>query len=167
MAEDKVNVNVKGPSDVKMTVSLPKSATVREFKELIAAQNEQFPADEQRLIYSGRVLKDDEVAVDKYNIKEGHTVQLVSPFRRMWQTWSLTNTRKGQGSKATAVFEPWCIWFSSYWCTRQLCSRAAVRRQPARSPAQRPKRRRLGRFQPVRFDGHQSERSKLHQQHDV
>lgn len=93
MSDEKVNVNVKGPSDTKLSISLPKSATVREFKELIAAANTSFPADQQRLIYSGRVLKDEEVAVEKYNIKDGHTVHLASLLSCRYKVSGLTSKR--------------------------------------------------------------------------
>lgn len=51
------------------------SATIQELKATIAEKSE-IPAERQRLIYSGRVLKDPET-VASYNIKSGYTIHLV------------------------------------------------------------------------------------------
>jgi ubiquilin len=51
------------------------SATIQELKATIAEKSE-IPAERQRLIYSGRVLKDAET-VSSYNIKSGYTIHLV------------------------------------------------------------------------------------------
>ncbi|CAH1762295.1 8292_t:CDS:2 [Entrophospora sp. SA101] len=52
-----------------------KSKTVLEFKQLIGEKSE-IPADRQRLIYSGKVLKDNDT-LETYKIAEGHTVHMV------------------------------------------------------------------------------------------
>ena len=56
------------------------SNTVIEVKEIIAAQCD-VPANQQRLIYSGKVLKDPETLAS-YNVQEGHTVSAPPP--RSW-----------------------------------------------------------------------------------
>lgn len=95
-----INISVKGPSDLKLSLRVDTSVTVEELKQQIATENSEFPADQQRLIYSGRVLKDNE-CVEKYGLKEGHTIHLVSlcddedPFEHhrnratMCRTWHL------------------------------------------------------------------------------
>lgn len=52
-----------------------------ELKGLIQAKDESFPAESIRLIYSGRVLKDEDL-VSKYSLKQGHTIHLVRPLAR-------------------------------------------------------------------------------------
>jgi ubiquilin len=49
---------------------------VEELKEKISSLEEELPATSQRLIYSGRVLKDTET-LEFYKIKDGHTIHLV------------------------------------------------------------------------------------------
>ncbi|SCV67900.1 BQ2448_5511 [Microbotryum intermedium] len=71
-----IKVHVKGPSDTKLTLSIATSATVLELKQAIAAEAAAFPADSQRLIYSGRVLKDED-ELEKYKLKDGHSIHLV------------------------------------------------------------------------------------------
>lgn len=73
----KLSINIKGPQDTKLSIQVAIAATVAELKQLIATENENFPADSQRLIYSGRVLKDEDL-LSKYALKDGHTVHLVS-----------------------------------------------------------------------------------------
>lgn len=72
-----IAVNIKAPSDVKLQINVPEDATVADLKTLVAAANSDFPADAQRLIFSGKVLKDED-PVSKYNLKNGHTIHLVS-----------------------------------------------------------------------------------------
>ncbi|ORY74307.1 hypothetical protein BCR35DRAFT_306768 [Leucosporidium creatinivorum] len=75
-----LSINVKGPQDVKLPITVPTGATVAELKALVAEANPDFPADQQRLIFSGRVLKDEELC-SKYNLKDGHTIHLVKGAR--------------------------------------------------------------------------------------
>lgn len=75
-----VTVNVKGPSGLKLTLEVNLEMTVLQMKEKIAQQNQDFPAERyvghlrsyssQRLIYSGKVLKDPET-LQSYNLKDG------------------------------------------------------------------------------------------------
>lgn len=56
------------------------SKTVFELKQSIAAHSD-VPADSQRLIYSGRVLKDDD-RLTQYKIQTGHTIHMVKGLAR-------------------------------------------------------------------------------------
>lgn len=76
MSDGAISINVKGPQDVKLSITVPAGATVAELKALVAEADSQFPPDQQRLIYSGRVLKDEELC-SKYSLKDGHTIHLV------------------------------------------------------------------------------------------
>lgn len=70
-----VTVNVKASNDQKYVISLKTTDTVLDFKNKIA-ENCDTPADRMRLIYSGRVLKDQDT-IESYKIAEGHTVHMV------------------------------------------------------------------------------------------
>ncbi|CAG8726620.1 13594_t:CDS:2, partial [Racocetra fulgida] len=49
--------------------------TVQQLKEKLVTHI-SIPADNMRLVYSGRVLKDEDM-VDLYGVKEGHTIHVV------------------------------------------------------------------------------------------
>lgn len=71
----KITVNVKASNDKKYAIEVDTDATIEEFKQLISIKTDITP-DRQRLIYSGRVLKDEE-KIETYKISDGHTVHLV------------------------------------------------------------------------------------------
>ena len=77
-AEDvPLTFNVKSSNDAKYTITMPSSATVSALKEKLSTKDyADLPAERQRLIYSGRVLKDADT-LGSYKIKEGNTVHLV------------------------------------------------------------------------------------------
>lgn len=69
-----ITVHVKcGQSKWDVTVEPEK--TVADFKEEISKVSE-IPASNQRLIYSGKILKDDQT-VESYKIQDGHAIHLV------------------------------------------------------------------------------------------
>lgn len=75
--EAPVTFNIKSSSDAKYTLTIPLTTTVLELKQkLSTTEYADIPPDRQRLIYSGRVLKDPDT-LGSYKIKEGHTVHLV------------------------------------------------------------------------------------------
>lgn len=51
-----IQINIKGPNELKLQISISPDKTVAGLKEAIAAKSD-VEADRQRLIYSGRVLK--------------------------------------------------------------------------------------------------------------
>ncbi|EEA25260.1 hypothetical protein TMatcc_006517 [Talaromyces marneffei ATCC 18224] len=72
-----ITFSVKASNDAKYTFTLPDSTTVSDLKEkLSSSEYADTPAERQRLIYSGRVLKDNETLAS-YKIKDGHTIHLV------------------------------------------------------------------------------------------
>lgn len=75
--ESQLTFNVKAANDQKLVVTISANATVADLKAKLASPElADVPAERQRLIYSGRVLKDpDTLATVK--IKDGHTVHLV------------------------------------------------------------------------------------------
>ncbi|OZJ02197.1 hypothetical protein BZG36_04755 [Bifiguratus adelaidae] len=70
-----ININVKCSNDTKYVIAIEPSKTVLEFKQAIAEQSDT-PAERQRLIYSGRVLKDADT-LESYKVQDGHTVHMV------------------------------------------------------------------------------------------
>lgn len=58
-AGDGVNVNIRCSSGAKFTVTISLESTVESFKDVLA-QKCDIPTDQQRLIYKGRILKDDQ-----------------------------------------------------------------------------------------------------------
>lgn len=71
---DKITVHIKSGQN-NWSVEVEQSATIRGFKEKISEVSD-VPADNQRLIYSGKILKDGET-VESYKIQDGHSVHMV------------------------------------------------------------------------------------------
>ncbi|KAA6416147.1 MAG: ubiquitin [Lasallia pustulata] len=75
--EAPITFNIKSSSEAKYVLTLPLSTTVIDLKtKLSTAEYAELPPERQRLIYSGRVLKDPDT-LGSYKIKDGHTVHLV------------------------------------------------------------------------------------------
>ncbi|KAI0789379.1 hypothetical protein C8Q75DRAFT_807021 [Abortiporus biennis] len=70
-----IQINVKGPSELKLQITIATDKTVLDLKQAIADKSD-VPADRQRLIYSGRVLKDED-ALSVYKIQSSHTIHMV------------------------------------------------------------------------------------------
>ncbi|KAI1736040.1 hypothetical protein F4680DRAFT_433205 [Xylaria scruposa] len=76
-ADPQVTFKVKTSGDRLHTITMAESATVASLKAKLAGPDfEDIPAERQRLIYSGRVMKNDELLAT-YKIKSGNTVHLV------------------------------------------------------------------------------------------
>ncbi|KAE8664650.1 Ubiquitin domain-containing protein DSK2b [Hibiscus syriacus] len=76
--EEGVVVNIRCSNGTKFTVRTSLESSVGSFKALLA-QNCDIPSDQQRLIYKGRILKDDE-SLQSYGLLADHTVHLVRGF---------------------------------------------------------------------------------------
>ncbi|KAF2751494.1 hypothetical protein M011DRAFT_436584 [Sporormia fimetaria CBS 119925] len=75
--EAHITFNVKAANDKKLAVTIAASATVADLKAKLASPDmADVPPERQRLIYSGRVLKDPDTLAG-VKIKDGHTVHLV------------------------------------------------------------------------------------------
>jgi ubiquilin len=79
--------------DKKYEFTVPVTLTVVELKDKIAAESD-VPATSQRLIYSGRVLKDQDT-LEHYKIKSGHTIHLVKSAN--------SNARAAPAASATST----------------------------------------------------------------
>lgn len=76
-SEEQITFNVKSSSDAKYAIGMVSNKTVGELKEkLSTSEYADVPPSRQRLIYSGRVLKDDQTLAS-LKIKNGHTIHLV------------------------------------------------------------------------------------------
>ncbi|GAA5898499.1 ubiquitin domain-containing protein DSK2 [Sporobolomyces salmoneus] len=93
-----LTLNIKGPSDVKLSITIEADATVEQLKQAIADKNSDFPKDNQRLIFSGRVLKDDQVLAS-YGVKNGVAIHLVKGARPAGST---TTTPASRGTSEAA-----------------------------------------------------------------
>jgi ubiquilin len=68
---------VKSSSDKTHTITMADSATVFDLKTKLAGSDfEDIPVERQRLIYSGRVMKNDD-ALSVYKIKNQNTIHMV------------------------------------------------------------------------------------------
>ncbi|KAA3463303.1 ubiquitin domain-containing protein DSK2a-like [Gossypium australe] len=76
--EEGVTVNIRCSNGTKFTVRANLESTVGSFKALLA-QNCDVPADQQRLIYKGRILKDDQT-LQSYGLQADHTIHMVRGF---------------------------------------------------------------------------------------
>ncbi|GJN70296.1 hypothetical protein PLIIFM63780_003114 [Purpureocillium lilacinum] len=72
-----VTFKVKTSSDSTHTITMAESATVLELKTKLAGEDmENIPVERQRLIYSGRVMKNDD-SLGTYKIKPNNTIHMV------------------------------------------------------------------------------------------
>ncbi|WVQ78129.1 hypothetical protein IAT38_000210 [Cryptococcus sp. DSM 104549] len=74
-AASDITITVKGPSELKLSLTISPEKNVAELKELVASKCD-VEKDRQRLIYSGKVLKDEE-SISSYKIQNGHTIHMV------------------------------------------------------------------------------------------
>lgn len=76
-AESQITFKVKTSGDSTHTITMSESATVLDLKTKLAGTDyENIPVDRQRLIYSGRVLKNDD-NLSTYKIKPNNTIHMV------------------------------------------------------------------------------------------
>lgn len=105
--DSQVTFNVKAANDKKHVLTLPSTTTVADLKtKLSSSEYADLPPERQRLIYSGRVLKDhDTLASTK--IKDGHTVHLVkgaaSNARQNPASQGTGSSTSGSGTPAAQV----------------------------------------------------------------
>jgi ubiquilin len=75
--ESQVTFNVKAANDQKHVITLPNTTTVADLKtKLSEPELADISPERQRLIYSGRVLKDHDTLAG-VKLKDGHTIHLV------------------------------------------------------------------------------------------
>ncbi|KAG8865087.1 hypothetical protein FRC20_009892, partial [Serendipita sp. 405] len=74
MAEE-LQINIKGPNETKLQITISNDKTVLDLKRMIA-EKADVEAERQRLIYSGKVLKDEDT-LSTYKIQSSHTIHMV------------------------------------------------------------------------------------------
>lgn len=76
-AEAQITFKVKASGDKNHQITMAEAATVGELKTKLATeQYENIPVERQRLIYSGRVMKNEDTLAS-YKVKPGNTIHLV------------------------------------------------------------------------------------------
>ncbi|KAJ4965252.1 hypothetical protein NE237_017101 [Protea cynaroides] len=94
-----VTVNIRCSNGSKFSVKTSLESTVGTFKALLA-QNCDIPAEQQRLIFKGRILKDDQT-LESYGLQEDQTVHMVRGFAPASSTNTTTGTANVGGGPNT------------------------------------------------------------------
>lgn len=93
--EAPITFSVKASNDAKYTLTLPLATPILDLKEKLASSEyADTPVERQRLIYSGRVLKDHDTLAT-YKVKDSHTIHLVKS--------AASNQRQGQGQSSAST----------------------------------------------------------------
>ncbi|RDI82859.1 hypothetical protein Vi05172_g7062 [Venturia inaequalis] len=75
--ETQLTFNVKASNEQKFVLTLPASTTIGDVKNKLAGPDyADVPVERIRLIYSGRVLKNEDV-LSTHNVKDGNTIHMV------------------------------------------------------------------------------------------
>jgi len=101
--DPQITFKVKTSSDGLHTITIAESATVLDLKNMLAGDTyEKVPAERQRLIYSGRVMKDGE-QISTYKIKSGNTIHMVkSAQSNAAQAPAVSTPSSGSAPRAAA-----------------------------------------------------------------
>lgn len=92
--DSQITFNVKAANDQKHVLTLSAATTVADLKAKLSQPDyADIPAERQRLIYSGRVLKDQDT-LSSVKIKDGHTIHLVKG--------AASNARQNPANQGTA-----------------------------------------------------------------
>ncbi|KAI0494025.1 hypothetical protein KFK09_024156 [Dendrobium nobile] len=91
-------VNVRCSNGSKFSVQIALDATVGAFKTLLAEKSD-VPTQQQRLIYKGRILKDEQT-LESYGLESDHTVHLV---RGAVLSTASTNSSANLGTSAAGT----------------------------------------------------------------
>lgn len=76
-SEAQITFKVKASGEKNHSITMAESATVLELKTKLATEEfENIPIERQRLIYSGRVMKNEDTLAS-YKVKPGNTIHLV------------------------------------------------------------------------------------------
>ncbi|KAK9987555.1 hypothetical protein SO802_027794 [Lithocarpus litseifolius] len=93
---EEVVINIRCSNGTKFTVRTSLDSSISAFKAALA-QNCDVPADQQRLIYKGRILKDDQT-LESYGLQAEHTVHMVRGFASAASTPAATATATATGN---------------------------------------------------------------------
>ncbi|XP_057516271.1 ubiquitin domain-containing protein DSK2b-like [Amaranthus tricolor] len=101
IASEEVSVNIRCSNGTKFTVKTTLDSNVGTFKSLVA-QNCDVPAEQQRLIYKGRILKDDQT-LESYGLQSDHTIHMVRGFAASPSTAPATTNSVASDTTPTAT----------------------------------------------------------------
>lgn len=96
-----IKIKVKSSGDKKYEVEVDTDSTIEDLKTLISAESD-VPAENQRLIYSGKVLKDAET-VAFYKIQNDHSIHLVKSSAAKAAASAATGSPATAASSSPAV----------------------------------------------------------------
>lgn len=75
-----MNIKIKSLIGVEKQIEIEDSATVLSLKQQIEML-ETIPPEQQRLIYSGKILTEDGKVLSEYNVNDGCVIQMVLALR--------------------------------------------------------------------------------------
>lgn len=94
-------ITIKMTGDSKHQLSVTSEMTVLQLKEKIASDLD-IAVDRQRLIFSGKVLKDNDT-LETYKIKEGHSIHLVKGAAKAGSTSTAASSNASSNSNTTTT----------------------------------------------------------------
>ncbi|TID12757.1 hypothetical protein E2P81_ATG10030 [Venturia nashicola] len=96
--ETQLTFNVKASNDQKFVLTLPLSTTIGDVKNKLAGPDyADVPVERIRLIYSGRVLKNED-SLSTHNVKDGNTIHMVKG--------AASNARQNPAGSTTSAATP-------------------------------------------------------------
>lgn len=97
-ADAQITFKVKTSSDSTHTITMSEAASVLDLKTKLAGESyENIPVERQRLIYSGRVMKNDD-SLSTYKIKHNNTIHMVKSAASNQQPGSTASTATPQAA---------------------------------------------------------------------
>ena len=101
MEDAKIKVIVRQSSGDQFEIEIGAKATVMELKEECAKKQDAMAAGEMRLIFKGKILKD-EMTLDEYKITDGMTIHLVKGKAAGGAPNTATTSASDSGASNTA-----------------------------------------------------------------
>jgi ubiquilin len=96
--EAQLTFNIKASNDQKFVLTLPTSTTIADVKTKLAGPDyADIPAERIRLIYSGRVLKNEDT-LSTHNVKDGNTIHMVKG--------AMSNARQNPAASTSSAATP-------------------------------------------------------------
>ena len=119
---ESITITIKSSGDKKYEVTFDPLITVSQLKELVAEKSD-IPAGSQRLIYSGKVLKDTET-VTSYKVQNGHTIHLVKSAAAATSTGAATTAAAAAGGGTCGESAAGLLTCKAVRSTKECCELA-------------------------------------------
>ncbi|OII72062.1 uncharacterized protein cubi_01395 [Cryptosporidium ubiquitum] len=94
VSTDEISIIFKVSGGTQFNISVPRNLTIKDLKDRISEPS-NIPSSQQRLIYKGRILKDND-SLDDMRVESGHTMHLV-------KSGVQAESQKSQGTLDQAV----------------------------------------------------------------